>query len=565
MWARFRASLDRDRVAFPGLIMGALILSLPNLLTVFWPHFAQRPAETFLMGLGIIMLPCVFSVPVRTTLFLWLPFALFIPATMIYTLATENPLREWAFVVFMETDWKELERFWYGAIAAIVLGPLMLWFFWRFISKHAVSRHRLGWASRTLIVLFALIIPASYYARAGWEFGGMITQRKMSTAFPAGIVVSSWSAWNIRHKFADRSNIAHDVTVHASSPAPREVYVLVIGESARFGSFQVNGYERETTPLLAKTQGLLSFQNVIAPATVTLMSVPLLLTPATAVRLGHAASMASVVSVFKKAGFHTAWLSTQKKHGMYDTSCSIYSNDADEARFLSGNFAPGSGLYASAYDGDLLEPFRELLARNDSKLFIVLHTMGSHQHYCDRFPVTYNHFPCDLARYHGSFLTGTFSAEQQRNLTNAYDNSILYTDWVLSQLIESLNGVHAVSALYYVSDHGQNKGDAPVLPFAHGNVTPDVLHVPLLVWLSPEYHARRAEQTHALESHRSTPLSADSTFHTLLDIAGLECSLLDLHQSAANAQFTPGPRMVRDLQGGLINYDEAVKNGIVTP
>lgn len=565
MWARFRASLDRDTVAFPGLVMGALILSLPNLLTVFWPHFAQRQAETFLMGMGIIMLPCVFSVSVRTTLRLWMPFAILIPATIIYSLVTENPLREWAFVVFMETDWRELERFWYGAIAALLLGPLAVWLFWRFISKHAVYSHWLGWASRTLILLFALIIPLSYYVRAGWEFGGMITQRKMSTAFPVGIVVSTWSAWNIRHKLEDRSNIAHDVTVRETSSAPREVYVLVIGESARFGSFQINGYERETTPLLAKTQELLSFQDVIAPATVTLMSVPLLLTPATAVHLGHASSMPSVVSIFKKAGFHTAWLSTQKKHGMYDTSCSIYSNDADESHFFSGNFAPGSGLYSSAYDGDLLQPVRDLLARNDSKLFIVLHTMGSHQHYCDRFPHAYNHFPCDLARYHGSFLTGTFNAEQQRNLSNAYDNSILYTDWVLSQLIESLNAAHAVSALYYVSDHGQNKGDAPVLPFAHGNVTPDVLHVPLLVWLSPEYRAQRTEQTQALQFHLRTPFSADTTFHSLLDIAGLECSLLDRRQSAASKQFTPGPRMVRDLEGALLNYDEMTSRTVGAP
>jgi glucan phosphoethanolaminetransferase (alkaline phosphatase superfamily) len=565
MWARFRASLDRDRAAFPGLIMGALLLSLPNLLTVFWPHFAQRQAETFFMGMGIIMLPCLFAVPVRTALFIWLPFALFVPATMIYSVATESPLREWAFVVFMETDWKELERFWYGAIAAILLGPLAVWVFWRFIFRHAVGDHQLGWASKTLIVLFALIIPFSYYAKAGWEFGGMITQRKLSTAFPVGIVVSAWSAWNIRHNLANRSNVAHDVTVHESSPAPREVYVLVIGESARFGSFQINGYERETTPLLAKTQGLLTFQDVIAPATVTLMSVPLLLTPATAVHLRQAASMPSVVSIFKKAGFHTAWLSTQKKHGMYDTSCSIYSNDADESHFFSGNFAAGSGLYSSAYDGDLIQPVRDLLAKNEPKLFIVLHTMGSHQHYCDRFPHAYNHFPCDLARYHGSFLTGTFNAEQQRNLSNAYDNSILYTDWVLSQLIKSLNAAHAVSALYYVSDHGQNKGDAPVLPFAHGNVTQDVMHVPLLVWLSPEYRVLRTEQTQALQSHLRTPFSADSTFHSLLDIAGLECSLLDRRQSVASKQFTPGPRMVRDLEGALLNYDEMTPHAVGAP
>jgi glucan phosphoethanolaminetransferase (alkaline phosphatase superfamily) len=557
MMALIRTSFLRDKSALPGLIAALLFLSLPTLMTIFWPRFSEGQAESFWMGMGIILLPCVFSVPIRTTLLLWLPIAALIPATMIYSLFTGSPIREWAFVVLMETDWHELERFWYGAAAAALLGPLAAWLFFRLVSRQVLPGRRLGWVSRVMIVMFALIVPASNWARTGWEFGARLTQRRLSTVFPFGMIVSVWSAWDIRDSLANRSKIARDITVRAPfSSAGREVYVLVIGESARFGSFQINGYGRETTPLLAKTPGLLSFQHVTAPATVTLMSVPLLLTPATAHSLRNAATMPSVVGLFKRAGFHTAWVSTQRKHGMYDTSCSIYSNDADESRFLSGIFAPGPGTYDSAYDGDLLEPARELMARHDSRLLIVLHTMGSHQHYCDRFPPAFNHFPCYPMRFVGNPFTGKFNAEEQRNLTNAYDNSILYTDWVLSQLIDSLKATHAVSALYYVSDHGQNKGDAPLLPFAHGCMTPDVIHVPLMVWLSPEYRAARPEQTKELESHVNTPFSADTTFHTLLDMAALDCPLLDRRHSAASKDFDPGPRMVRDLEGGLVDYDQ---------
>jgi glucan phosphoethanolaminetransferase (alkaline phosphatase superfamily) len=186
--------------------------------------------------------------------------------------------------------------------------------------------------------------------------------------------------------------------------------------------------------------------------------------------------------------------------------------------------------------------------------------MGSHQHYSDRFPPDFNRFASYPMPSEGSLFHHTYSAEEKRNLTNAYDNSILYTDWVLSQLMETLAATHAVSALYYVSDHGQNMGDAPVLAFAHGAMTRDVLHVPLLVWLSPEYRAQRPGQTAALESHLKTPFSADTTFHTLLDMAALDCPLLNREQSAASKDFHPGPRMVRDLQGDLVNYDEFVKS-----
>jgi glucan phosphoethanolaminetransferase (alkaline phosphatase superfamily) len=518
---------------------------------------------TFLMGLGIVLLPAVFSLSARKTLLLWLPFAFFLPAAMIYTLVTESPLREWALVVFMETNWHELERFWYGAAGAVLLGPLAVWLLWRLIVRKVPAGHRLGWASRVSIAILALVLPVSNFARSGWEYGSMLNQRKLSAAFPVGLAVSVWSAWNIRQNLQNRGAVGQDLVVHAASaPSPeREIYVLVIGESARFSSFQINGYARETTPLLAKTPGLLNFQNVTAPATFTLMSVPALVTPATVLHFARAASLPSVVGVFRRAGFCTAWLSTQMKHGMYDTACSMFANDADTSQFLSGSFAPGGGNYASAMDGDLLEPTRELLARHDPRLFVVLHTMGSHHHYCDRFPAAFNHFPCYPMRYSGNPLTGHFNAEQQRNLTNAYDNSILYTDWVLSQLIESLSATHSVAALYYVSDHGQNKGDAPVLPFAHGNVTRDVVHVPMLVWLSPEYRQQRPRQTQALESHLTTPFSAETTFHTLVDMAGLDCSLLDRSQSAASETFHPRPRLVRDFEGSIIDYDKALKNG----
>jgi glucan phosphoethanolaminetransferase (alkaline phosphatase superfamily) len=413
------------------------------------------------------------------------------------------------------------------------------------------------------IALFALMVPVSNLLRSGWEFGAMLTQRKLSGAFPVGLAVSAWSAWNIRHSLDHRGEVGKDVVVHAPTVQQREIYLLVIGESARWGSFQINGYQRETTPLLAKTEGLLNFQDVTAPATVTLMSVPMLITPAKAMQLGRAATLPSVVGIFKRAGFHTAWFSTQMKNGMYDTACSIFSRDADEVRFLSGNFAPGDGTYTTAYDGDLLESLRQALARHDQKLLVVLHTMGSHHHYCDRFPATFNHFPSYPMRYQGNPVTGAFNAEQQRNLTNAYDNSVLYTDWVLSQMIESLAATHAVAALYYVSDHGQNRGNAPILPFAHGNVTQDVVHVPMLVWLSPEYRLQWPTKAKALESHVRTPFSADTTFHTLVDMAGLDCAPLDRGRSAASESFDPGPRMVRDFEGGLMDYDEAVKKGLV--
>lgn len=555
MIKRVHRSFLHDKPVLPGLMMAVLFLSLPNILTTFYPRVDPTQAESFWLGVGMILLPSVFALPLRTTLLLWLPLVLVMPATMIYTLVTQSPLREWAFVVLMETDQKELARFASGAIAGIVLAFPAVWFLWWFVRRNIPRDHRLSWLTKGTVMMFALIIPVANVTQSGWEFGSLATQRKLSATYPMGPLVAALSAMKIRHDLDARGSIAHDVPVKAPTTQQREIYLLVIGESARFSSFQLNGYERETTPLLMQTAGVLSFQDVSAAATVTLMSVPLIVTPARAPWLGKASGMPSVVSVFKQAGYHTAWLSTQRKHGRYDTACSIYANDADESNFLSGSFAPGVGTYESALDGELLEPVRKLIARNDSKLFIVLHTMGSHQHYCERFPAEFNHFQSYPAKCEGDPLTGKYSEEQIRNLTNAYDNSIRYTDWVLTQLIESIAATHAVGGLYYISDHGQNKGDAKVLPFAHGAMSRDVVQVPTIVWLSPEYRKLRTEQANALEAHLHTPFSADTTFHTLVNMAGLECSLLDKQRSASSATFAPGKRLLRNLDGVVVDYD----------
>ena len=554
-----RRSFQHDKAVLPGLVMATLFISLPNLLATFWPKVDAAQAECFWLGVGLTLLPAVFSVPVRTTLLIWLPLVALMPATMIYTLYAQSPLREWAFLVLMETDRSELERFGYGALTALMLALPTGWFAWWFIRRHLPAAHQLGWLSRTAIVIFALIIPIGNLKQRGWELGVLSTQRKLSATYPIGPVVSALAAFKIRGDLDARPTLAHEVPVKSPALANRQIVLLVLGESARFASFQLNGYERETTPLLSKMEGLISFQDVIAPATVTLMSVPLIMTPARAPWLGKASGMPSVVSVFKQAGYHTAWLSTQRKHGRYDTASSIYAHDTHEQHFLNGNFAPGDGVYAGLFDGELLNPVKRLLARNDQKLFIVLHTMGSHQHYSDRYPPEFNHFPSYAAKCEPDPLKGGYTAEQIRNLTNAYDNSVRYTDWVLAQLIELLKATNAVSTLLYVADHGQNKGDAKVLPFAHGSLTRDVVQVPMILWLSETYRQQFRTKAEALQAHARSPLSADATFHLLADTAGLECSLVDPKRSAASADFTPGPRLIRALDGAVVDYDEVMR------
>ncbi len=561
--ARARAgAVDEARALAPGLL-AVIFLSLPNLLPIFWPAIDQKQAEIFWCGIGVILLPCVFSATLKGALLFWLPAAALIPSALIYRSLTGSAVQAWTFVILAETNPNEVGGFLSYIILAVILAPISVIIYWQIVWRLVPRGHRLLWPSRIAVLLLAMVFPLRAMSRVGRDFAATVLQMKESSIFPSGLAVSAISALNIRSQIGDRSTVARDIEVRQSSPAAREVCILVIGESARYRSFQINGATRETTPHLASMEGLLSFQHVVAPATVTLMSVPVLLTPTTATELPRASSLPSLVSVFKRAGFQTAWYSTQKKHGMHDTAASIFSADADETKFLSGSFAPGRGIYPSAMDGELLKPVRELLAHNGSRVFIVLHTMGGHQHYAERYPPEFNRFGSRGIRMNSHVLHVAVSKEDAADFINSYDNSVFYTDWLLSQLIEILRGTHSVSSLFYVSDHGENSADASFMPFDHAAVSADVLHVPCFVWLSPEYRLHRSQQASALASHIPTPCSSDGTFHTVVNMAGLECSLLDLTQSLASEKYQTRQRFARDLTGQVFDVDEKLgKSGL---
>jgi glucan phosphoethanolaminetransferase (alkaline phosphatase superfamily) len=262
------------------------------------------------------------------------------------------------------------------------------------------------------------------------------------------------------------------------------------------------------------------------------------------------------MGVFKKAGYRVHWLSTQRKHGPYDTTVSVFSNDADDAAFLSGKLDTAErGRYEATFDGDLLPHVKAILAKNEPRVLLVLHTMGSHMPYHRRYPAEFAHFPVNPAVCETVTSMGKPTPEQMVNMENAYDNSVRYTDYVLSQVIKLLREQKAISTMTYVSDHGENPGKTESVPYAHGDMTQDVLHVPMMVWASPQFREKYPEQVAALRSHADTPLSATSTFHLLLDLAGLRTPLLKVDFSPANSGFKPGTRLVAGSLTWTQDYD----------
>ncbi|MGC1244563.1 MAG: phosphoethanolamine transferase [Chryseosolibacter sp.] len=331
---------------------------------------------------------------------------------------------------------------------------------------------------------------------------------------------------------------AEDFTFRAvkgDSLTHRQVYVLVIGESSRYDRWQVNGYHRATSPRLAARQDLLSFSDVIAGAHYTWVSVPQIITRATPDNYDLQYREKSILQAFRETGFKTVWLSNQSDQDIFwSGSITLHAKTADVS-FFSPTYSPNLE-FERIHDGRLLPLLDSMLRADNSNLFIVMHTMGNHWEYSQRYPEAFDKFK-------PSGYTQTINPPNAGNreaVLNSYDNSILYADFILDSVLNTVNRHAEISAVTYISDHGEDLFDAQAdqIDF-HFRPSAATLHVPLFVWTSDLYKRHYPEKQNNLEAHVSEKIGAENIFYTLADMAHISVEGFDSKKSIAHRNFQP--------------------------
>ena len=347
-----------------------------------------------------------------------------------------------------------------------------------------------------------------------------------------------------------------------SATAP-EVYVMVVGETARTHNFSLYGYPRNTNPLLSKTPGIKAFPNVTTQSNTTHKSVPMLLSAASAEDFERLFHEKGILAAFKEAGFHTVFISNQlPNHSFID----FLGEQADEHYFLKKEDAS----QGNHYDEDLLQKLDEILPLADAsssahyhyryrKLFVVLHSYGSHFNYQERYPRSFAYFKPDSR--------SEAKSENRRDLLNAYDNTIRYTDYILHGIIERLqkwegvqtktDGVYdqPTSAMLYTSDHGENIFDDERCLFLHAapKASDYELHVPFIIWTSEGFSKQYPDILKALGENRSKQVQSSlSAFHTMLGIGGIQTHYRQDEYSVASDKYHPVKLLYLD------DHDEAI-------
>lgn len=374
--------------------------------------------------------------------------------------------------------------------------------------------------------------------------------------WPFGLVVLGHDFWKERQYLAE---LAHKSILfkfgarQAAQIDVPQVVVMVIGESSRYDRWSVNGYKRETNPLLKKEANLVSLSNVVTAVSATRLSVPVLVSrkPATkSLQAGFAEK--SFLTAFKEAGFKTWWLSNQMSFGQFDTPISVFAKEADVTQFLNlGGFTNNS-----SYDEILLDPLKAAINDPARKKLIVLHTLGNHWNYSHRYPKEYDKWQPSLFGIENPAYTDLAMKPQ---LNNSYDNSILYTDWFLSQVINELKESKQMASMMYVSDHGQTLYDGSCNLAFHGHNTQFEFHVPALVWYSNLYRATHPAKVNQLLRNKRAKLATENIFHSLLDMADIRYGTEQLEWSFLNKKFKQHKRYVDSY--GWTDYDNAIFKG----
>ena len=353
-----------------------------------------------------------------------------------------------------------------------------------------------------------------------------------------------------------------DARSEHSATAP-EVYVMVVGETARAHNFSLYGYPRNTNLLLSKTPGIKAFPNVTTQSNTTHKSVPMLLSAASAEDFERLFHEKGILAAFKEAGFHTVFISNQlPNHSFID----FLGEQADEYYFLKKEDAS----QGNHYDEDLLQKLDEILPKADAsssahyhyryrKLFVVLHSYGSHFNYQERYPRSFAYFKPDSR--------SEAKPENRRDLLNAYDNTIRYTDYILHGIIERLqkwegiqtktDGVYdqPTSAMLYTSDHGENIFDDDRHLFLHAapKASDYELHVPFIIWTSEGFSKQYPDILKALGENRTKQVQSSlSAFHTMLGIGGIQTRYRKDEYSVASDKYHPQKLLYLD------DHDEAI-------
>ncbi|ANF82062.1 lipid A phosphoethanolamine transferase [Acinetobacter sp. NCu2D-2] len=369
--------------------------------------------------------------------------------------------------------------------------------------------------------LFVFYVDYAAIFREHRELKGMIS--------PQNVIASTTSYYRKKSPRKDLPLVPYGTDAHlirnASVSDKPKLMVLVVGETARAESFSLNGYAKNTNPQLSKYD-VINFTNVSSCGTATAVSLPCMFSGMQ--RRNYDEKLAShregLLDIAQRAGYKVTWIDN-------NSGCKRTCDRVEEYKIPEALRKKWCDADNECFDEILVDTLQYYLKNIDpedrSSRLIVLHQMGSHG------PAYYKRSTEKFQPFQPMCKSKAIQGCSQQELINVYDNSIVYTDHVLSQTIHTLQQLsNYQTAFWYWSDHGESTGEHGL--YLHGapyRIAPSQqTHIPMLMWFSPAWQQTHQAQQTCLAQSKHKEISHDYLFSTAL-------SLLDIRTEAHHAEY----------------------------
>jgi len=388
----------------------------------------------------------------------------------------------------------------------ILLGLIPAWLVLKYTPRMTDIKLETKARIRALVLFFILIILLIVPFIAGYT--SFIREHRI-VRFAANPTYTSYSAikYATQQFSISKNTILHktaeDAVLLDPPTSKKELIIMVVGETARADRFSLNGYHRDTNPLLAK-ENIVNLSNVTACGTSTSVSVPCMFSSLGRSKYDKetALEQENILDVLAKNGIEILWRDNNSDSKGVATRM-VYED------FKTPTFNPM--CEGECRDIGMLSGLDKYIASHKNKdMLIVLHQMGNHG------PEYYRRYPKEFERFKPACQSGELRDCTQQEVDNAYDNAILYTDYFLSEVINFLKKYDNdyETAMLYVADHGESLGEHGIyLHAAPYIIAPkEQTHVPAIVWMGQNFEYKAKD----LQPYKDYAFSHDDVFCTLL-------------------------------------------------
>jgi glucan phosphoethanolaminetransferase (alkaline phosphatase superfamily) len=301
--------------------------------------------------------------------------------------------------------------------------------------------------------------------------------------------------------------------LNTQSQSNVQTIVVIVGESLSKNHCSLYGYKQLTNPKLsAYSDSLLhTFSAVTAAATHTEQAFERLMTTVDDSNASDWYKSPNIIEIAGKAGYKTAWISNQSKHGLFENKVAKMAELSDTTMWNGNKF---TGLRHDEIDDELI-PIATNYHLNAPNNLIFIHLMGSHADFNQRYPARYAKFTA--ADYN------EFPAEQRQDRAE-YDNSVLFNDYVVSSLINIYAKQDAV--IMYFSDHALDIYDTSDDYCGHaieGDKKSNYYgrQIPFLIYTSAEFRQKHSDLTQLIENATDKQINTTDLPYIIMQLMGV--------------------------------------------